>query len=279
MRQNPDSRALGLLLGLMLVGAGIEVRAGEGPSDQSLAKKGLERAGATLVLKAESEVRAKAEEVRQLSAQWSHADAQRRATLSEKEYQNTIKELTAEINQYRSESNAVTQNMNRLPRSRRGRYFVNNLVAEQYQELNAYKNQLLMEINQRTTVLNQLKSKPFDPKDRIKADAESRNREEALHQGALDLRKLVDGVHAKYAALARDPQVKKWLDTPEGPAGVKPRLGPSRAFLQDEKLLERVERVSAADEPGDQASKASRKGRRTIKTRRATGAGNAGSPF
>jgi hypothetical protein len=100
-----------------------------------------------------------------------------------------------------------------------------------------------------------------------------------LHQGALDLRKLVDGVHAKYAALARDPQVKKWLDTPEGPAGVKPRLGPSRAFLQDEKLLERVERVSAADEPGDQAPKASRKVRRTVKTRRATGAGNAASPF
>jgi hypothetical protein len=279
MRPIPRSRALGFLLGLMLVGAGIGVRAGEGPSDQALEKKGLKRAGDVLVLQAESEVHAKAEEVRQLSAQWSHAVAQQRATLSEKEYQNTIKQLTAEIGQYRNESNAVTQNMNRLPRSRRGRYFANNLVAEQYQELNAYNNQLQMEISRRTTLLNQLKSKPFDPKDRIKADAEVRNREEPLHKGALDLRKLVDGVHAKYASLTQDPGVKKWLDTPEGPAGVKPRLGPSRGFLQDEKLLERVERVSAVDEPGDQAPKASRKGRRTIKTRRATGAGDAESPF
>jgi hypothetical protein len=277
MRLDPNRRALGLILGLTLVGAGIGLRAGEVPSDKALDQKGLKRAGAVLVLQAESEVHAKAEEVRRLSAQRSHAVAQQRATLSEKEYQDTIKELTAEVNQIRSEINAATQNMNRIPK-RRG-YPVNNILAEQYQELSYYRSQLQMEADQRTAFLTQLKSRPFDPMDRIKADAEARNREEAMHQGAQDLRKLVDGVHAKYASLAQDPGVKKWLDTPEGPAGVKPRLGPSRAFLQDEKLLERVERVSAADEPGDQAPKASRKGRRTIKARRAAGSGNAVSPF
>ncbi len=52
----------------------------------------------------------------------------------------------------------------------------------------------------------------------------------------------MDEVHEKYAAVAKDPQVKKWLDTPEGHAGVKPKLGPSRAFLLDEKMLQRLER-------------------------------------
>jgi len=276
MRPNPKSRAAGLLIGWMLLGTAIGTRAGEVPSDRALDEKGLERAGAILVLRAESEVHAKAEDVRRLFAQWDHAVAQQRATLSEKEYQDTIKELTAEINQMRAEINAATQNMNRIPK-RRG-YPVNSLLAEQYQELSYYRNQLQMEVNQRTAFLNQLKRRPFDPKDRIKADAEVRNREEALHRGALELRKLVDGVHARYAALAQDPQVKKWLDTPEGPAGVKPKLGPSRALLRDEKLLERAERVTAADEPGATPTKPSRKGRRTIKTRRSAGVARPASP-
>jgi hypothetical protein len=265
----------------MLIGAGTGLRAGDPPPDAALAKHGLKRAGDVLVLQAESEVHAKAEDVRKLAAQLSHALAQQRATISEKEYQDTIKGLTDGLNQLRAESNAVTQNMNQLPkfRTRRGSYFANNYVTEEYQELNNYKNQLQMEINQRTTFLNQLKSKPFDRKDRIKADNEVRERQEALHQGASDLRKLVEGAHASYMALAKDPQVKNWLETPEGPAGVKPKLGPSRAFLQDEKLLERVERASAADEPGAQAPKASHKTRRTSKARRPAGSGGANSPF
>jgi hypothetical protein len=279
MRPYPSARILGSLLGVILIGAGTGLRAGEPPSDQALAKHGLKRAGDVLVLQAESEVHAKAGGVRRLSAQLSQAVAQQRATLSEKEYQDTIKELTAEINQLRNESSAATQTMNRLPRSRRGRYLANNLVAEQYEELTYYRNQLQMEIAQRTNLLNQLKSKPFDRKDRIKADNVVRERLEALHQGALDLRKLVDGVHARYVALASEPQVKKWLDTPEGPAGVKPRLGPSRAFHQDEKLLERAERESGSDETGAPEPKATRKGRRTIKARRPAGAGNASRPF
>ena len=136
-----------------------------------------------------------------------------------------------------------------------------------------------MEISQRTTFLNQLKSKPFDPKAKILADTEVRNREEALHQGVLDLRKLVDGVHEKYTALGKDPQVKKWLDTPEGHAGVKPKLGPSRAFLMDEKMLQRLEAQSAADEPGAATpTKAVRKRRRS-KARRPASTADEASPF
>jgi uncharacterized coiled-coil DUF342 family protein len=275
MRPHAAVRVLGFVLGLALIEAPVAGRAGEGPSDAALAKHGLKRAGVVLVLEAESEVHAKAEEVRQLSRQRSSAVAQQRSTLSEKEYQDTIKGLTAEINQLNAQSNAAQQTMNQIPK-RRG-YPVNNMLAEQYQELSYYRTQLQMEVRQRQALVNQLKSKPFDPKARVKADDEVRNRTEALHQGALDLRKLVDEAHEKYAAVEKDPQVKKWLNTPEGTAGVKPKLGPSRAFVQDEKMLERVEK--AADEPATPAPKATPKSRSRTKTKRTAKSADTASPF
>jgi hypothetical protein len=277
MRPHAIVRVLGFLLALTSIGTSAGLCAAETPSDAALAKHGLKRVGVVLALEAESEVHAKAEEVRHLSRQLSYAVAQQRSTLSEKEYQDTIKELTAEINQLKTQANTAQQAMNRIPK-RRG-YPVNNILAEEYQELNYYRNQLGMEINQRQAFVNQLKSKPFDPKDRIKLDSEVRTRTEALHQGALDLRKLVDGIHEKYAAVEKDPQVKKWLNTPEGPAGVKPKLGPSRAFLQDEKMLERVERESTADEPSTHPAKASRKGRRGSKVKHPAKSADPASPF
>ena len=266
MRRHPSGQILGLFVGLIALGAGNGLRASDVASEKALAKHGLTRAGSLFVLESEAKVHTKADEVRQLSRQLGSAVAQQRATFSEKQYQDTIKELTTELNQLKTENNNATQMMNRLPRARtrRGTYPANNIVAEEYQELNYYKIQLQSEISQRTSFLNQLKSKPFDPKARIQADTEVRNREEALHQGVLDLRKVVDDVHEKYTAVAKDPQVKKWLDTPEGHAAVKPRLGPSRAFLTDEKMLQRLEAQSAADEPGAATpTKAVRKGRRS----------------
>jgi hypothetical protein len=278
MRPFPSCRSVGVLLGSILVTAGGAAGAGDGPSAKALARHGLTRSGTVLVLEDETKVHAKADDVRNLARQWGAAVAKRRATLSEKEYQDTIKQLTSELNQLRSEVNVVSQNINRLPRGRRG-YPANNIVAEEQAELNYYRSQLQMEISQRTTFLNQLKSQPFDPKARIKADTEVREREEALHQGLLDLRTLVDGVHEKYQALAKDEQVKKWLGTPEGPAGVKPRLGPSRAFQLDEKLLERLEAQSSGDEPGAAAQpKAARKRHRST-TKRPARASEAASPF
>ena len=282
MRPVPAGWILGTTLGFLLMGALGGPRADEPAAEKPAAKPkrktqedlGLKHSGSLLVLESEQAVHDKAEEVRGLQQKLSHAVAQQRATLGEKEYQETIKELTAELNQLRAQSNATTQSMNRIPK-RRGYpvYF------EQYQELNYYRTQLQAEISQRTAFLSQIKSKPFDPKDRIRADADVRNRREAVHQGALELRKLVDEIHSKYAALEKEPQVKKWLDTPEGPAAVKPKLGPSRAFKLDEKILERVERESGTDEAGATSTKASRKRYRTTKAKSSAGSPGGDSPF
>lgn len=281
MRPVPSRWVLGLVLGLSAVGAGGGLRAGEPPSDRMLQKHGLKRSGPLFVLEAESAALEKAEEIRGLSHDLNAAVARQRSTLSEKEYQETIKELTAELNQLKAQSNVATQTLNQLPRfrTRRGTYYANNNVTEEAAELGYYRSQLQMEINQRDAFLKQLKSKPFDPRDRLKADAEVHNREEALRQGAGELRKLVDDVRAKYAEVAKDAQVKKWLQTPEGSANVKPRLGPSRAFVLEEKMLERVERQTSSGEPFAASPKASRKGRHTTKARRPSASGDAANPF
>src|SRR5262249_12780461 len=228
---------VGTVLGLVVLGAGVGLRAGEPPSDRMLEERGLKRAGPLFVLLEEEAVHAKAEEVRGLHQDYVQSVARRRSTLSEKEYQDTIKELTAELNQLKAQSNLVTQNINRIPR-RRGY----PIYLEQFQELTYYRKQLQMQISQGTAFLNQVKSQPFDPKARLKADVEVQNKQGELNKGAQELRKLIDEAHEKYTAIAKDPDVKRWLDTPEGHAGVKPKLGPSHTFKLNEKLLERVER-------------------------------------
>jgi hypothetical protein len=277
MGPRTSGRIAGWVVGILVVGSAVGLRAGEGPSERMLASVGLKRVGEVFVLESESEVQAKAQEVRQLSHQLKDAVARQRTTLSEKDYQATIKQLNDEINQLKTQSNNASQMINRLPK-RRG-YPANNIVAEEQQELNYYKSVAQDEITQRTNFLNQLRSNPFDPKARIKADNDVRDRQEALHQGAQDLRKLVDATTEKYATVAKDPRVKKWLDTPEGPASVKPKLGPSRAFHLDVKMLEQIERASGSDEPTAPAGKATRKGRRAKAAKRATGTDNSTSPF
>ncbi len=78
--------------------------------------------------------------------------------------------------------NATNQVINRLPRGRRG-YPANNIVADEKVELTYYKTQLQAEITWRTNSMNQLKSKPFDPKARIQADNEVRDRPGSVAAG------------------------------------------------------------------------------------------------
>jgi hypothetical protein len=273
MRSEPARRVLGTSLALMVLCAG-GLRAGEPPSDRMLEERGLKRAGPLLILLDEAAVHSKADEVRGLQHDYMQAVARRRSTLSEKEYQDTIRELNAELNQLKAQSNSVTAAMNRMPR-RRG-YPAN---TEEYQELTYVRNQLQMQISQGTAFLNQIKSQPFDPKARLKADVEAQDKQQALNQGALGLRTLVDEVRQKYAAISKNPDVKRWLDTPEGHAAVKPKLGPSHTFKMDEKLLERIERETGSADPFAPAHKATRKGRRTTRAKHATQSKDVGNSF
>ncbi len=272
-------RTLGLLAVLMAAGVGASLHAGETPSEEVLAKLGLKQAGTILVLEAESEVHDKTSELRRLSRELSNAVMLQRSTMSEKQYQDTLKELNAETNQFRSELNATNQMINRLPRYR-GR-FMNNMVAEQGYELNMYKTQLQWEITQRTNFLNRLKSQPFDPKARLQRDYEVRDKRETMHQAVLDLRQAVDATKEKYQEISKDPACKKVLASLERKSGSKLKLGPSRQFQLNVKLLERAEVQDSSGESGESTVKGARKTHRTIKGKRSTkaaGTEDSGSP-
>lgn len=278
MRRVASGWVVGSLVGWVVLAGASPLVAAEPPSEKMLQKRGLKRAGEMFVLEAETPVREKAQEVRNLARDWRHALAIQKSTLSESQYQATIKELTNELNQLKAQSNAAQQTMNRLPkmRSRRGgTYFSNNYVTEEYQELNYYKNQLQMEINQRNAFLSQLRSQPFDPKARIRADADVESKKNALQEAVTELRKLVDDAIPKYEVVKKDIEVAKWLQIPEGPAHIKPKLGPSRAFLNDVKSLEQLERQLSPDAP---AAKSTHKGHRP-KTRRSANTDSTSAPF
>jgi hypothetical protein len=261
--------ALASALFATLVLLGFESLLGaDSPVDETMKSHGLKRAGDLYVLMTESDVKNKVLEIRRFSKQLNFALMQQKGTLSAKDYQDTIKGLGDQINQYNSEINAVNQQMNALPRYR-GR-LANNFATEQYQELQVYKNQLQAEINQGRLYLNQLKSRPFDPKAKEKADAEVQNRREFYHQAIQDLRQLVDTAQTKYAEVTKNDEVQKALEKANNVGRTKLKLGPSREFTNDVKLLEKLEKEEAGDQTPAVEAKPGRPAKRSLKSRRSS---------
>jgi hypothetical protein len=203
----------------------------DSPVVETMKSHGLKPAGDIYIVVTESDVKTKVQEVRRISKQLSYALMQQKGTLSANEYQQTIKGMGDQLNQYRTEINAVNQQMNALPRFRNR--LANNYAVEQYQELQIYRNQLQAEANQGTQFLNQLRSRPYDPKTKDKADAEVQSQRESYHQALLDLRQLVDSANKKYAEASENEDVQQALGKLEKEEagdqfqGVEPKPGRS----------------------------------------------------
>jgi hypothetical protein len=246
--------------------------AGDGPDNPVLKKHGLKVVGALAVLESESQVKNKLSDVRRLSRQLSNSLMRQQGTMTAEDHQNFIKGLGAEINQMKAQVNALSQQMSRIPRGRRG--FANNFVAEQFAELKMYRDQLQAEVNQESAWLNQLRSQKYDPKSKEKVDAEVRDRREAYHQALLDLRTVVDAATEKYAALAKDEDVKKALDAASKAAGTRIKLGPSHDFSSNVKLLEKFEKAESSAEPDGSAARPTRRSKVGTKSKRSLKSGS-----
>ena len=216
------------------------VHAADGPGNEVLKKHGLKIAGSLAVVDEEAEIKSKLTEARRLSKQLSYSLMQQQATLSPKEQQQNIKNVSDQINQLRSEMNAANQQMNSIPRYR-GR-FMSNDASELYAQLASYRTQLQMEINQDSLFLNQLKSQPADPKAKEKIDSEVRDRRDAYHQALLDLRKLVDSAHEKYEGARQGRRGQESSRHPRARAERKAQAGSFPRFS---------EQRQAAGETGD----------------------------
>ena len=116
-------------------------------------------------------------------------------------------------------------------------------------------------MNQSSLLLNQIKNQVTDPKAKDKVDAEVKQRRAGYHQAILDLRKVVDDTQAKYEELAKSDELTKALKLIGKGQREKPKLGPSREFLANVKLVERLEKAEASgesDEPQPTRSRRSR---------------------
>ena len=209
------------------------------------------------VLENEAEFKSKLTDLNRLKKQLSYAIMQQSGTLSPEQFKQTVQNVKNEINQMRSEINLVGQQMSRLPRGRGGR-LANNLVQEQYAELMLYRNQLQSQVSQESAWLNQLQSQKADPKAKDKIDAQVADQRVAYRQALSDLRALADSTTEKYAELAKDPEVKKAIELLGQGKRDKPRLGPSHEFLNNVKLLEKLEKAESASEDPFQEKPAKR---------------------
>jgi len=243
----------------------VPVLATDGPQNEVLKQHGLKIVGSLSVLETESEVKNKMNELRRLSKDLNHSIMQQQGTMSAEDYQQTIKNLSAQIDQMRAQINLAAQQMASLPRFR-GRLST-TMAQDQYNELFSYRNQLQLEVNQETAWLNQLRSQKFDPKSKEKIDAEVRDRRDAYHQALLDLRKVADSTIEKYGELAEDQDVKKAIVAAGKAARNKLELGPSHEFLNNVKLLEKLEKAASSPDTDGPPAKHARRSRAGTKSK------------
>jgi hypothetical protein len=231
-----------------------------------LKKHKLKAAGSLQVLENEAEFKLKLTDLKRLQRQLSYSIAQQQGTLSADQVKKTVENLKNEVNQMNAEIRSVGQQMSSLPR-RRGR-LVNNIVEEQYAELLLYQNQLKSQVSQESAWLKQLQNvQKADPTAKEKIDAEVGDRRLTYHQALQDLRALADEMTAKYAELAKAPEVKSAIQALGQGKRDKPRLGPSHDFLNNVKALEKFEQAESASESDPFQEKPARRSRGKSRSR------------
>ena len=110
-----------------------------------------------------------------------------------------------------------------------------------------YRNQLQMQVNQESAWLNQLQSQKADPKAKEKIDAQVNDRREAYHQallrpahpGRLDHQRNTPSSRRRRG---QGGHCQRWAKGKRD----KPKLGPSHDFLNNVKLLEKLEKAESA---------------------------------
>jgi hypothetical protein len=264
------NRGVGRLLLFLAAGSSLSTWAVAAPAVESpLESLGLKQVGSLFLVTTETEVHAKVTEIKTVRKKLASAEARQRAYGNAQDYQQTIKGIGNQISQLRTEMQNVSQQMNRLPRGRRGGY-ANSVVTEEHNELQMYRNQLQEQVNETTAYLNQLKSHPFDPKTKTRLDAEALESHQTYNEAVVELRGLIDKAQQSYLKLAADETVKKTLYTLGRSAKIAPKLGPSHEFSAAVKMLEKLERETSRSEPSETQTRRARGVRTSFRDLHAT---------
>jgi clan AA aspartic protease (TIGR02281 family) len=190
--------------------------AGGNPPEELLKEKDLRPSGTTYVLEMESEVQKQLNGARALYQQLSFSRRK------QQEYTQGVagdKALIQDLTQQRI------------------------MLHQQLQQAAtvAQNHQLVAMIHEITDRLNLLREAAADPTAKRELDALVPRQREAFVQAVIGLRHLVDVTSERYKALAEDPQVEEALEALNRKTKAKLTLGPSRGYLSNVRLLEKVE--------------------------------------
>ena len=214
--------------------------AGDSIPEAKLKVKGLTREGRVFVhAEAEKPVVARMREVRGTTFAAFAKAAEKQAAAETVQMQamqldQQRLELQANLNLLNQQINAQNSSMGGGRYARAARSMPNPLKAEQQQMTAA--------LNQTTAMQRSVKSQIPSAKDKGIIDDEVKKKAEAFKVDLTELRKMVDEVTKKYADLAADESVKKWIDELQKAGHATMKLGPSEAFARDMKELDQAER-------------------------------------
>jgi aspartyl protease family protein len=186
--------------------------------DNVLKSHGLKRSGSTYILASETDVRTKITEAQRLFRQLGAALRQQR------EFEREADDAKVMI---------------------RGLMEERILRNQQLRSINPQDvvghNQLVARINELNDQLRLLDARVTDPTFKQDIDKQAALRREAFLQAILDLRRIVDKTNAQYAEITRDGTIAKALAALPAKSKASFKLGPSREFLANVKLLDKAE--------------------------------------
>jgi clan AA aspartic protease (TIGR02281 family) len=188
--------------------------------EAALKSHGLKRSGSTVVLAAEADTQKKVNEAQRLFRQLSSALAQQQQFEQDVDGQRTM------VQGLREE---------RILRNQQLRTINPQDVIQH--------NQLVARINELNDQLQLVEGKAADSRFKQDIDKEVARRREGFLQTILDLRQLVDKTSAEYAEIAQDDTIKQALAALASKSKSSAlKLGPSREFQANVKLLEKAEK-------------------------------------
>jgi len=219
---------------IVAVAAAAGLRAEDNAPADLLKRHDLKRVGSTYVLaSAEMDVQKKVNELRLLSRQLSLALHQQQALeIGTQDQEAMIREMRQQRLLLDEHIKALTQQI--------------ALGAQ----LQAQRNEAVLTYNSLADRIQLLQSQVSDQvQNQIRAEAPRRR--EAYIQAVLDLRQVVARTLKAYDELAKNDEVKKALEALGRASKTKtqtqPKLGPSRQFQDQVKLLERIEKTVITD--------------------------------
>ncbi|WP_422931225.1 TIGR02281 family clan AA aspartic protease [Singulisphaera sp. PoT] len=206
--------SLAILPLLLLPGA--PTLGADAPADSALLSKGLKRVGTNYVLTEEATIQKELNEARALYKQLTLAVQQQRALAQEAEenkylFKEMIQRRTL-LNQQLGQTSTVAEH--------------NQIVT------------MLNDINDRMRLIHDEEN---DSKVKDESNVKAAQRREAFVQAVIDLRQRIDEAQNKYKELAEDAEVKDTLAALNTKTKAKIALGPSKTFLSNVKLVEKIE--------------------------------------